>query len=212
MCRTTADGDFARAECAKLAPTVGLRLSEKPGKCQLLDGEILQAERECVEVLGAHFGHPDAIENELRSAVAKMEGAVQRLRRWYRAGHAHGALAVLRVCQLPSMSHVARCQVPSTARAPLEAFATMVLATLGDFVDEPALSKEQIILATLPTSFGGLGFQQLMAYLHFLPYAASVVLALAVLRERGIDLDSERVTEATPIITLGGKTCLGRPA
>ena len=57
----------------------------------------------------------------------------------------------------------------------------MVLATLGDFVDEPALSKEQIILATLPTSFGGLGFQQLMAYLHFLPYAASVVLALAVL-------------------------------
>jgi hypothetical protein len=35
LCRTTADGDFARAECAKLAPTVGLRLSEKPGKCQL---------------------------------------------------------------------------------------------------------------------------------------------------------------------------------
>ncbi len=35
LCRTTADGDFARAECAKLAPTVtvGLRLSEKPGKC-----------------------------------------------------------------------------------------------------------------------------------------------------------------------------------
>jgi hypothetical protein len=105
--RTTADGDFARAEtqCAKLAPSVGLRLSEKPGMCQLLDREILQAERECVEVLGAHFGHPDAIEIELRSAVAKMEGAVQRLRRWYRAGHAHGALAVLRVCQLPSMSH-----------------------------------------------------------------------------------------------------------
>jgi hypothetical protein len=89
----------------------------------------------------------------------------------------------------------------------------MVLATLGDFVDEPALSKEQIILATLPTSFGGLGFQQLMAYLHFLPYAASVVLALAVLRERGIDLNSVRVTEATPIITgsLGGKNMSGAP-
>ena len=135
---------------------------------------------------------------------------------WYRAGHAHGALAVLRVCQLPSMSHVARCQVPSTARAPLDAFATMVLATLGDFVDEPALSKEQIILATLqrlPTSFGGLGFQQLMAYLLFLPYAASVVLALAVLRERGIDLNSVRVTEATPIITgsLGAKNMSGAP-
>ena len=86
----------------------------------------------------------------------------------------------------------------------------MVLATLGDFVDEPA-PKEQIILATLPTSFGGLGFQQLMAYLHFLPYAASVVLALAVLREHGIDLDSERVTEATPIITLGGETMSGAP-
>jgi hypothetical protein len=57
----------------------------------------------------------------------------------------------------------------------------MVQATLGDFVDdEPALSKEQSILITRPTSFGGLGFQQLMAYLHFLPYAASVVLALAV--------------------------------
>jgi hypothetical protein len=56
------------------------------------------------------------------------------------------------------MSHVARCQVPSTARVPLEAFATMVLATLGDFVDEPALSTEQIILAMLPTSFRGLGF------------------------------------------------------
>jgi hypothetical protein len=55
-------------------------LSEKPGKCQLLDGEIFQAERECVEVLGAHFGHPDAIENELRSAVTKMEWAVQRIR------------------------------------------------------------------------------------------------------------------------------------
>ncbi len=53
----------------------------------------------------------------------------------------------------------------------------MVLATLGDFVDEPALSKEQIILATLPTAFGALGFQQLMAYLHFLRYAASVLLA-----------------------------------
>jgi hypothetical protein len=145
------------------------------------------------------------------SRGAKMEG-VQRLRRWYRAGHAHGALAVLRVCQLPSISHVARCQVPSTARAPLEAFATIVLATLGDFVDdEPALSKEQIILATLLTLFGGLGFQHLMAYLHFLPYAASVVLALAVLRERGIDLDSERVTEATPIITLGGKNISGAP-
>ena len=77
--------------------------------------------------------------------------------------------------------------------------------------DEPALSKEQIILVTLPTSFGGLGFQ-LMAYLHFLPYAASVVLALAVLRERGIDLDSERVTKATPIITIGGKNISGRPA
>ena len=70
LCRTTTDGDFARAECAKLAPTVGLRLSsEKPGKCQLLDGEILQAERECVEVLGAHFGHPDAI--EIFSCVAR---------------------------------------------------------------------------------------------------------------------------------------------
>jgi hypothetical protein len=77
--------------------------------------------------------------------------------------------------------------------------------------DEPALSKEQIILVTLPTSFGGLGFQQLLAYLHFPPYAASVVLALAVLRERGIDLDSERVTEATPIITLGGKNLSGAP-
>ncbi len=68
--------------------------------------------------------------------------------------------------------------MPSTARAPLKAFATIVLATLGDFVDEPALSKEQIILATLPTSFGGLGtrFQQLMAYLHFLPYRAYHVL------------------------------------
>jgi hypothetical protein len=76
-------------------------------------------------------------------------------------------------------------------------------------VDESALSKEQIFLATLPTSFGGFGFQQqlLMAYLHFLPYAASV--ALAVLRERGIDPDSERVTEATPIITLGGKNMPG---
>ncbi len=192
LCRTTADGDFARAECAKLVPTVGLRLREKPGKCQLLDGEILQAERiaKCVEVLGAHFGHPDAIENELRSVVAKMRRGGATHSRWYQAGHAHGALAVVRVCQLPSMSHVARCQVPSTARAPLEAFATMVLAsgTLGDFVDEPALSKEQIILVTLPTSFGGLGtrFQQqlLMAYLHFLPYAALV--ALAVLRERGM--------------------------
>ena len=50
-----------------------------------------------------------------------------------------------------------------------------------------------------------------MAYLHFLPYAASVVLALAVLRERGIDLDSERVTEAAPIITLGGKNMSGAP-
>jgi hypothetical protein len=57
-------------------------------------------------VLGAHFGQPDAIENELRCAVAKLEVAVQRIRRWYRAGHAHGAVAVLRVCQLPSMSHV----------------------------------------------------------------------------------------------------------
>ncbi len=105
-------------ECAKLAPTVGLRLSEKPGKCQLLDGEILQAEREGVEVLGAHFGHPDAIENELRSAVAKMEGAVQRNRRWYRAGHAHGALAVLRVCQLrPCRTwHGAKCHPPHGPR------------------------------------------------------------------------------------------------
>ncbi len=120
LCRTTADGDFAWAECAKLAPTVGLRLSEKPGKCltQLLDAANLQAERKCVAVLGAHFGHPDAIENELRGAVAKMEVAVlQRIRRWCRAGHAPGALAVLRVCQLPSVSHLARCQVPSTARA-----------------------------------------------------------------------------------------------
>ena len=49
LCRTTTDGDFARAECDKLAPTVGLRPSEKPGKCQ--------AEQECVEVLGAHLCH-----------------------------------------------------------------------------------------------------------------------------------------------------------
>ncbi len=114
LCRTTADGDFARAECAKLAPTVGLRLSEKPGKFQLLDGEILQAERKCVEVLGAHFGHPDAIENELRFAVAKMEMAVQRIRWWYRAGGTRTARSQCYGCVscrpcLTHMWHGAKC-------------------------------------------------------------------------------------------------------
>ena len=116
LCRTTADGDFVRAECAKLAPTVGLRLSEKPGKCQLLDGEILQAERDCVEVLGAHFGHPDAIEIELRSAVAKMEGGgatppavVPGRARARRARGATGLLATVHVTcgtdRVPSAIH-----------------------------------------------------------------------------------------------------------
>ena len=60
-----------------------------------------------------------------------------------RARRARGATGV------PAAVHVTCGTVPSAIHrtGPLEAFATMVLATLGDFVDEPVLSKEQIILA-----------------------------------------------------------------
>ena len=142
----------------------------------------------CVEVLGAFFGHEGAVKQALTDALEGRQAAVDSLARWYRAGHAHGALAVLRVCTLPSRTHTARCEVPSLAKNALERFAELVLGTLGKFVDTD-LSTEQITLATAPLWAGGLGFQALLHPQHSFPYAASVLLARAMLAARGITLD-----------------------
>ena len=138
LCRTDDDCEFASAKCAEFARAVGLRLNLKPGKTEAVRYEDLCAGKMCVEMLGAHFGDADAITRTLEDAVASRRPILERLERWYRAGQAHGALAVLRVCELPSRSHTARCEVPSQAIPALREFASRVLGTLGRFLDTPS--------------------------------------------------------------------------
>jgi hypothetical protein len=202
ICRTEADCAFVKEQCAEFAAAVGLRLNFKPGKSETLCNAVLQESEQCVEVLGAFFGHDGAVKQALVDSVEGRRAVVDRLARWYRAGHAHGALAVLRVCTLPSRTHTSRCEVPSLSNNALELFAELVLGTLGKFVDTD-LSAEQIMLATAPLWAGGLGFQALLHPKHSFPYAASVLLARVMLAARGINLDLSLVAEASPAITRG---------
>ena len=141
----------------------------------------------------------------LVGAVEATEPTFERFARWLAHGHALMVLTLLRTCSVPSKAHIARCEVPSQARAAQVLFKRRVLSLLRTAVGEAQLLAESELMATLPMDLGGVGFESLAAHQPGagFGYAASVLLSSAMLRARGIELYVDRLPEAAESVQRG---------
>ena len=201
--RTAEDESIALGAARVAGAQVGLEMHEV--KSGGVDTRALIEERKAERVLGGHIGHPDAVSDALVQSVRDMEPTFERFARWLAQGQPQMVLALMRTCTMPSKAHIARCEVPSEARAAQRLFERRALAVLRLAVAEPVFSRETELVATLPADLGGLGFEGLVAYLRAagFGYAASVLLARAMLRDRGIELDVDLLAEATECVQRG---------
>ena len=201
LVRTAEDAALALEAGRVAGAAIGLRLH--PTKSVFISKETVRTQ--AVEILGGHIGNSACISDLLVKKVRDMEPIFERFARWRDLGHTHLVLSLLRSCTVPSRAHIARCEVPSVARAAQALLARRALATLRYALGEAELSPEQEVLATLPVGLAGCGMDGLAAHLPNagLAYAASVLLSNAVLRDRNIKLQTDLLPEAAETILRG---------